>query len=139
MDLELFTDSLYRETRFTFSRSAGAGGQNVNKVSTKVTACVAVDRLRGLSGEEIALIRSRLAGRISGEGVLCVTAQDTRSQARNRDLAMQRIAALLCGARHTHAKRRATRPTRSSCRARLESKRRLSLKKSTRRKPGEES
>jgi ribosome-associated protein len=138
MDSRLFAASLYREVSFTFSRSAGAGGQNVNKVSTKVTACVAVDRLQGLSEEEAALIRSRLAGRISAEGLLSVTAQDTRSQARNRELALQRLEALLHGARHVHAKRRTTRPTQSSRRARLESKKRQSLKKSARRKPGGE-
>jgi ribosome-associated protein len=136
MDSRLFTASLYRETGFTFSRSAGAGGQNVNKVSTKVTASVAVNRLEGLSEEEAALIRKRLAGRISGGGILSVTAQDTRSQARNRELALHRLEDLLRGARRVHARRRATGPTQSSRRARLESKKRHSRKKADRRKPG---
>ncbi|MDR1625360.1 MAG: aminoacyl-tRNA hydrolase [Spirochaetia bacterium] len=138
MDPLLFTASLYREVGFAFSRSSGAGGQNVNKVNTKVTACVAVDRLQGLSKEEMALVKNRLAGRLSGEGLLCVTAQDTRSQTRNRELALQRLEALLHGARHIRAKRRATRPTQASRRARLESKKRQSLKKSARKRPGGE-
>lgn len=130
--------SLYRETVFTFSRSAGAGGQNVNKLSTKVRASVALSGLRGLSDEEIALIRERLAGRISGGDILSVTVQDTRSQARNRELALRRLDVLVCGARRILAKRRATRPTQSSCRVRLESKKRHSWKKAARRKPGGE-
>jgi ribosome-associated protein len=138
MDWRLFTASLYREVSFTFSRSAGAGGQNVNKVNTKVTACVAPDRLAGFSEEEAALLRSRLAGRINSAGLLCVTAQDTRSQARNRELALQRLEVLLRGAARVHAKRRATRPTPASRRARLESKKRQALKKSARGKPGGE-
>jgi ribosome-associated protein len=138
MDTQLFTASLYREVSFTFSRSAGAGGQNVNKVSTKVTAAVDPDKLEGLTADEAALIKSRLAGRINAEGVLAVTAQDTRSQARNRELAMQRLEALLRAARHSHAKRRATRPTQASRRARLEGKKHSAIKKANRRRPGAE-
>lgn len=137
MDWGLFIASLYRETCFTFSRSAGAGGQNVNKLSTKVRASVALSSLRGLSGEEFALIRERLAGRISGGDILSVTVQDTRSQAQNRDLALRRLEALVRGARRIHAKRRATHPTLSSCRVRLEGKKLHSRKKAARRKPGE--
>ncbi|MDR1932704.1 MAG: aminoacyl-tRNA hydrolase [Spirochaetales bacterium] len=135
MDSELFSASLYREVRFSFSRSAGAGGQNVNKVSTKVTASVAIDKLEGLTAEDLALIRTRLAGRISGGGLLSVSAQDSRSQIRNRELALQRLEALLRGARHTHAKRRATRPTSASRRARLEGKKRQARKKANRQNP----
>jgi ribosome-associated protein len=135
MDSELFTASLYREVVFSFSRSAGAGGQNVNKVSTKVTAAVAIDKLEGLTDEDRALIKTRLAGRISGDGFLSVSAQDTRSQIRNRELALQRIENLLRGARHTHAKRRPTRPTSASRRARLEGKKLQARKKANRKSP----
>jgi ribosome-associated protein len=138
MNEELFTVSLYREVSFSFSRSAGAGGQNVNKVNTKVTASVAVDRLEGFTDEETVLVRTRLAGRISGEGILAVSAQDTRSQVRNRELALQRLEALLRGARHIHAKRRPTRPSKASRQARLEGKKRQSAKKSNRRVSSDE-
>jgi ribosome-associated protein len=138
MDIELFTASLYREVRFSFSRSAGAGGQNVNKVNTRVTASVALDKLEGLRGEEAALIKTRLAGRVSAEGILRVSAQDTRSQLRNRELALQRLEALLRAGRRVRAKRRATLPTPGARRARLESKKKAALKKQSRKKPGAE-
>ena len=139
MDNELFAASLYREVRFSFSRSAGAGGQNVNKVNTRVTAQVAVDALEGLTEEEAALIKTRLASRISAEGYISVSAQDTRSQLQNRELALQRLTALLRAARHIRAQRRPTRPTASSRKRRQENKKRVSLKKAGRRRPdGEE-
>jgi ribosome-associated protein len=135
MDSELFTLSLYREVKFSFSRSAGAGGQNINKVSTKVTASVAVDKLEGLTAEERDLLHVRLARRISREGLLSVSAQDTRSQSLNRDLALQRLENLLLNARHIHARRKATRPTGISRRVRLENKKRQARKKANRKQP----
>ncbi|MCL1818733.1 MAG: aminoacyl-tRNA hydrolase [Spirochaetaceae bacterium] len=138
MDHELFTASLYREVRFSFSRSGGPGGQNVNKVSTRVTASVAVGALDGLTEEEAALIKTRLASRISAEGFISVSVQDTRSQLRNRELALQRLEALLRAGRHSRAQRRPTRPTASSLRRRQENKKRVSQKKAGRLKPGTE-
>jgi ribosome-associated protein len=138
MDAELFAASLYREVRFSFSRSAGAGGQNVNKVNTRVTASIDPDKLEGLSGEERSLIKTRLSGRIGAGGLLSVSAQDTRSQLRNRELALQRLEALLRAGQRTHAKRRTTRPTQASRRTRLESKKKASLKKLRRKRPGAE-
>ena len=138
VDHELFLAALQREVRFSFSRSAGCGGQNVNKVSTRVTASLDLSRLEGLTDEEAALIRARLARRINAEGILSVTAQDTRSQARNRGLAVFRLEELLGAALLPRAKRRPTKPTTASRRARREAKKHSARKKAERKRPAED-
>jgi ribosome-associated protein len=87
-------DELY----FTASRSSGAGGQNVNKVSTRITLWFDVLNSPSLSEEDKQLIFKKLPTRINRAGVLWVNAQQTRSQAGNRELARQRFIELLAQA-----------------------------------------
>ncbi|MCL5734031.1 MAG: aminoacyl-tRNA hydrolase [Actinobacteria bacterium] len=83
------------ELSFTTSRSGGPGGQNVNKVSTRVTLLFDVDHSPSLNDEQRFLVRTRLSGRISREGVLRVIAQRHRTQLANKDDALRRFATLL--------------------------------------------
>jgi ribosome-associated protein len=83
------------ELYFTASRSSGAGGQNVNKVSTRITLWFDVLNSPSLSEEEKQQIFKKLPTRINRAGVLWVNAQQTRSQAVNRELALQRFVELL--------------------------------------------
>ena len=94
------------ELSFGYSRSGGPGGQNVNKVSTRVTVWLDVAGSPSLTDVQKARIRSRLAARMSREGVLHVVSQQTRSQARNRELAVERLAELLREALATRPPRR---------------------------------
>ena len=114
------------ELRFTASRSGGPGGQNVNKVSTRVTLWFDVAGSPSLTAEQRSLIRSRLATRISKEGVLRVVSQQTRSQAANREAALERFVALLRKALTSPRPRTKGRIPESVHRGRIEEKRRRS-------------
>jgi len=113
-----------REVEEEFIRASGPGGQNVNKLATAVQLRFDVARSPSLP----AAVRDRLmrlAGkRLTGEGVLVITAQRHRTQGRNRDDALERLIELIRRAATPPAPRRATRPPASSRRARLETKKR---------------
>jgi ribosome-associated protein len=84
-----------KELRFRTSRSSGSGGQNVNKVETRVELIFEPALSNGLTSEEKALLLERLPNKITKEGHLIVVAQESRSQAANRTLAIKRFFALL--------------------------------------------
>lgn len=105
-----------------FSRSSGPGGQNVNKVSTAVELRFEAERSPNLTPAIKARLR-RLAGRRwTAEGAILLRVEDTRSQARNREIARARLAELIDKACQTPRRRIATRPTLASRKRRLESK-----------------
>jgi ribosome-associated protein len=83
------------ELGFTTSRSGGPGGQNVNKVNTRVTLLFDVGRSSSLTEEQRERLRARLGGRISKEGVLRVASQRHRTQLANREAALHRFADLV--------------------------------------------
>jgi ribosome-associated protein len=114
------------------SRSSGAGGQHVNKTSSRVEIFWNIPASRALTDEERARLLAKLSSRLTTEGSVRVVASDMRSQSRNRDLAEERLAELVRRSLLVPRKRKATRPTRAAKEARLETKKRHSNKKRNR-------
>ena len=120
------------ELAFRFSRSGGPGGQHVNRTETRVELMFDVANSPSLLEGQRTRILGRLAGHVDGDGVLHVISSATRSQARNREDAVQRLRALLAGALRRRKRRVPTKPSRSSREARLDRKRRRSSTKKAR-------
>jgi ribosome-associated protein len=110
------------------SRSSGPGGQHANVTASRIEATFDVAASRTLSDEQKRRVIARCGPRVTA------VAQDARSQARNRELALERLARRLADGLHVPRARRATKPTAASKRRRLDAKRRASEKKAARRR-----
>ena len=126
------------ELTFEFARSGGPGGQNVNKVETKVTVRFAPRTSSALTPPQVIRIEDKLASRLTKNGELLVSSELTRHREQNREDALKRLADLIRDALKVQKKRRPTRPTRASKERRLEGKKRKSSKKNLRRPPESE-
>jgi ribosome-associated protein len=124
-----------RELSFRYSRSSGPGGQNVNKVATKVTVLFSVADSSVLDANQKARITRRLATRISKDGVLHVTSERHRTRSANQRDVINRFSELVSAALKPRKRRKKTRVPSSAKRKRLESKRRRSEKKRLRGRP----
>jgi len=121
------------EIQVTFARSGGAGGQNVNKTSTKAIVHWSVGRSQFLNWEEKMRIRTKLKNRINNNDEVVVTSEEERSQSQNRALAVARLQMLVAKALQVPKIRKPTRPTKASKLRRLEYKKIHSRVKADRR------
>jgi ribosome-associated protein len=121
-----------KEFEYRTSRSGGPGGQNVNKVSSKVELRFHVNNSELLSEEEKALLHEKLGNYISQEGYLQLTCQTERSQLANKERCIQKFYELLGKAFTKQKARKATKPSRAAHQERIASKKKLSDKKATR-------
>ena len=122
------------ELGFTTARSSGPGGQNVNKVESRVTLLFDLESSPNLSESQKDRLRRRLATRINKQGVLRVVSQRHRTQGANRRAATERFVELMRDALRRRRRRIATRPSRQARARRLDGKRRRSRLKAQRRR-----
>lgn len=121
------------ELEYSFSRSSGKGGQNVNKVETKVSLKWDMGRSQSLDDGEKNLVRTVLKNRINKDGYVVVVCDEKRTQFANLAVARYKLAFLIQKALKRPKKRFKTIPTKASRLKRLEKKRKISLKKQNRR------
>ena len=120
------------EIGFRYSRSSGPGGQHAQKTETRVEALFDVDASETLSDGQKRRLRRRVGP------VVRAVAQDERSRTRNRELALERLAAAIRAGLHVERKRRPTKPTAAARERRLEQKKRRGRAKKLRRPPADE-
>jgi len=124
-----------QELQFKAVRSSGAGGQHVNKVSTKIELSFPIDSSTALTDEEKERIASKLKHRLSKENVLLLQCDESRSQHKNKALVIQRFLDLLEDSLKVPKKRKATKPSKASVEKRLQNKKKAAQKKVSRAKP----
>lgn len=134
---ELKERNLERNVVYSGSRSSGPGGQNVNKVNTRIELRLDIVNSPLFSEEEKTLILTRLKRRINSAGELLLTSQSERTQQKNREAVTERLYRLLADALTVRPERKSTLPTVSSREERLEVKKRHSQIKKLRRDQGE--
>lgn len=125
---------LLPELEFSTSRSSGPGGQNVNKVSTKVIIRWNLLHSTLITDEQKMVLLNKLSGQLTREGELIINSQESRSQLQNKELALEKLDALLRKALIKPKARKATKPTKSSKVKRVDNKKRHAEKKQWRKK-----
>ena len=125
---------LLPELEFSTSRSSGPGGQNVNKVSTKVIIRWNLLHSTLITDEQKMLLLNKLSAQLTREGELIINSQESRSQLQNKELALEKLDTLLRKALTKPKARKATRPTKSSKVKRVDNKKRHAEKKQWRKK-----
>jgi ribosome-associated protein len=123
------------EFQFTFARSGGPGGQNVNKVASKAVLHWDLAASPSLPAEVKERFARQYRWRITAEGVLVMDSQRFRDQAKNVADCLEKLRVMLLGVLHPPKKRRPTKPSRSSKERRLQAKRHVSRQKEQRRRP----
>jgi ribosome-associated protein len=129
-------EDVLKAAKFKTSRSGGKGGQNVNKVSSKVELVLNLDEAFFLDENERLLLKERLASRLDSEGNLHITAQEDRSQLLNKERTILKLIALFKSGLKVQKIRKATKIPKSVIRKRLADKELTAVKKENRRRPG---
>ena len=130
----ILASSLGNEIIFSASRSSGAGGQNVNKVNTKVTLKFDVKNSQHLTEEEKEILLKKLSTRLTNDGVLILSSQEKRSQLQNKEAVISKFEKIIAKAFEKKKARRATKPSKGAVQERIKQKKQRSEKKQWRQK-----
>ena len=128
-------EKIVSELSFKAVRSSGAGGQNVNKVSSKVVLTFDLKNSQALTEEEKFLVEIKLASRLTTDAVLILNCDEDRSQFRNKEIVIKRFLALIKNTLFIPKERKPTRIPKSVIRKRIKDKKNISEVKKNRRKP----
>ena len=131
MDVE----KIISELNFKAVRSSGAGGQNVNKVSSKVVLSFDLNTSQALSEDEKALLKTNLATRFTSDDILILNCDEDRSQLKNKEIVTKRFLELIKKGLHVHKVRKATKIPKSVIKKRIKDKKNISEIKQSRKKP----
>ncbi|HMV11256.1 MAG TPA: alternative ribosome rescue aminoacyl-tRNA hydrolase ArfB [Cyclobacteriaceae bacterium] len=132
---KLTTAILLPELLFSASRSSGPGGQNVNKVNSRITLRFNIRESTILTYDEKSILLTKLGSRLTEAGELIVHAQDKRSQLQNKEAVMAKFDVMLAKAFEKKKARKATKPSKTAVQKRINSKKKRSEKKQWRQKP----
>lgn len=125
-------DDLQKEVTYKTSRSGGKGGQNVNKVSSKVELLFDITQSNLFDEQQKALLLTKLQSRLNRDGHLQVMSEEERSQYLNKERALEKLQLILTHALHQRKARKATKPSKAMIEARLANKKLQSAKKTSR-------
>ncbi|NVK52524.1 MAG: aminoacyl-tRNA hydrolase [Flavobacteriaceae bacterium] len=128
-------ENLKKEIQFKAIRSSGAGGQHVNKVSSKIELTFNLSDSKVLSFVQKERLLNKLSNKINKENVLTLFCDESRSQHRNKEIAIQRFLEIIQNGLIIPKKRKPTKPSKASILKKAENKKKLSQKKSLRKKP----
>lgn len=131
MDIE----KIISELRFKAVRSSGAGGQNVNKVSSKVVLTFDLNASQAISAEEKLLLETNLASRLTTENILVLNCDEDRSQLKNKEIVVKRFLEIIKKGLYVPKTRKATKIPKSVIKKRIKDKKNISDLKQSRRKP----
>jgi ribosome-associated protein len=128
-------EKLIKELNFKAVRSSGAGGQHVNKVSSKVELSFDVQNSSELTVEEKELLFQKLKNKLTKENILLLSCDESRSQHKNKEIAILRFLNIITSALTVAKLRKTSKPSKSSIQKRLDKKKKLAFKKVLRSKP----
>jgi len=131
-------EKIISELQYKAVRSSGAGGQNVNKVSSKVVLTFDLKNSQALSEEEKSLLETKLSSRLTSEQILILNCDEDRSQFKNKTIVTKRFLDIIAAGLHIPKIRKATKIPKSVIRKRIKDKKNISEVKKSRRKPNME-
>lgn len=131
----MVTEKIISELSFKAVRSSGAGGQNVNKVSSKVVLSFDLNASQALSEEQKLLLQTNLASRLTSENILILNCDEDRSQLKNKEIVVKRFLEIIKKGLFVPKIRKATKIPKSVIKKRIKDKKNISERKQSRRKP----